>query len=161
MGLEGKNQKGLEYNSQQKITELFKSCLYVVGYCLFYRQLNNYFLILNMAKDWKDRLGVVYSTNPDFNYQKEEQKEESTLPPNNQELKVYLDRKKRKGKSVTLITGFVGTEEDLKTLGKLLKTKCGVGGTVKNGEILIQGDFRKKIIEILKKEGYKAKQAGG
>jgi translation initiation factor 1 len=114
-----------------------------------------------MAKDWKDRLGVVYSTNPEFNYQKEEQEKESTLPPNKQELRVFLDRKKRKGKSVTLITGFVGTDEDLKTLGKLLKTKCGVGGTVKDDEILIQGDFRKKIIEILHKEGYKAKQAGG
>ena len=114
-----------------------------------------------MAKDWKDRLGVVYSTNQDFNYEKEKEEEESTLKPNQQDLRVSLDRKKRKGKSVTLVTGFVGSEDDLKDLGKLLKTKCGVGGTVKNGEILIQGEFRKRIIELLKEEGYKAKQSGG
>jgi len=114
-----------------------------------------------MAKDWKDRLGVVYSTNQDFDYQKEKEEEKATLPPNQQDLKVSLDRKKRKGKSVTLVTGFVGFEDDLKDLGKLLKTKCGVGGTVKNGEILIQGEFRKRIIELLKEEGYKAKQSGG
>lgn len=114
-----------------------------------------------MAKDWKERLGVVYSTNPEFQYEKDSEEEQETLPPQQQNLKVSLDRKKRKGKSVTLVTGFVGVENDLKDLGKLLKTKCGVGGSVKNNEILIQGDFRKRIIEILQNEGYKAKQSGG
>ncbi len=114
-----------------------------------------------MTNDWKKRLGMVYSTNPDFQFEEEDGKKEETLPPAQQHLKVFLDRKKRKGKSVTLITGFTGDSEDLKDLGKLLKTKCGVGGTVKNGEILIQGDFRPKVMEILKQEGYKVKQAGG
>jgi translation initiation factor 1 len=111
--------------------------------------------------DWKDRLGVVFSTNRDFNYESEESAGQPTLPPQQQNLKVQLDRKKRAGKSATLVTGFVGTEEDLKVLGKMLKTKCGVGGTVKDGEILVQGDFCNKIIDILKNEGYKVKRAGG
>lgn len=111
--------------------------------------------------DWKDRLGVVFSTNRDFNYENESSEEQSTLPPQQQNLKVQLDRKKRAGKSATLVSGFVGTEDDLKSLGKMLKTKCGVGGTVKEGEILIQGDFCNKIIDILKSEGYKVKRAGG
>jgi len=114
-----------------------------------------------MANDWKDRLGVVFSTNPDFHFEKEEEEQEETLPAKQQDLRVMLDRKKRKGKAVTLITGFVGTENDLKDLGKLLKTKCGVGGTVKDGEILIQGDFCSRVIDILKNEGYKVKRSGG
>lgn len=114
-----------------------------------------------MSNDWKDRLGVVFSTNRDFNYEIERSTEQPTLPPQQQNLKVQLDRKKRAGKSATLVTGFVGTEDDLKALGKTLKTKCGVGGTVKDGEILVQGDFCNKIIDILKNEGYKVKRAGG
>ena len=108
-----------------------------------------------MAKDWKDRLGVVYSTNNDFEYQNSKEKEAETLPVEKQNLKVIIDKKQRKGKAVTLITGFVGTDEDLKALGKLLKTKCGVGGSAKEGEILIQGEWIEKVRNLLKAEGYK------
>lgn len=114
-----------------------------------------------MANDWKDRLGVVFSTNPDFIYESEGNDEKSTLPPQQQNLRVQLDKKKRAGKSVTLVTGFIGSDADLNTLGKMLKTKCGVGGTAKDGEILIQGDFVSRVIEILIKEGYKVKRSGG
>jgi translation initiation factor 1 len=114
-----------------------------------------------MANDWKERLGVVFSTNPDFKFDNNSQEEQETLPPGKQNLKVQLDKKKRAGKSVTLITGFAGTEADLNALGKLLKTKCSVGGTVKDGEILIQGDFVVRVMDILKNEGYKVKRIGG
>ena len=104
--------------------------------------------------DWKDRLGVLYSTNPDFNYETVQETEEDTLAPEKQLLRVQLDKRNRVGKVVTLITGFRGTTDDLQTLGKLLKTKCGVGGSAKEGEIIIQGDFRTKVLELLQKEGY-------
>ena len=104
--------------------------------------------------DWKDRLNVVYSTNPDYQYENEEIEEAETLPKNQQKLRVSMEKKGRGGKTVTLIRGFIGTEEDLKELGKLLKTKCGVGGSAKEGEIIIQGDFKQRIIDLLKVEGY-------
>lgn len=104
--------------------------------------------------DWKKRLNIVYSTNPDYHYQGGETEEEPTLPKEKQMLRVSLDKRNRKGKAVTLITGFTGTDEDLEILGKLLKTKCGVGGSAKDGEIIVQGDHRQKVLEILQKEGY-------
>jgi translation initiation factor 1 len=114
-----------------------------------------------MAKDWKDKLGVVYSTNSEFDYNYNEQKEQETLPPAQQKLYVSLDKKKRKGKAVTLIEGFVGNEDDLKALAKDLKTKCGVGGSAKEGEIIIQGDMRQKVMELLSQKGYKTIKKGG
>ena len=104
---------------------------------------------------------MVFSTNPDFDYEYNSQKEEATLPPSQQRLKVMLDKKKRGGKQVTLVEGFVGSNEDLKALGKVLKSKCGVGGTAKDGEILVQGDFRDKIMQVLQASGYNAKKVGG
>ncbi len=104
--------------------------------------------------DWKERLNVVYSTNPDFQYETSEEEEAETLPNEKQLLRISLDKRNRGGKMVTLITGFTGNDDDLQTLGKMLKVKCGVGGSAKDGEIIIQGDFRKKVLELLQKEGY-------
>lgn len=104
--------------------------------------------------DWKQRLGMVYSTNPDYNYETEGNEEQETLPPTQQKLRVSIERKNRGGKVATIVTGFVGTEEDLKALGKSLKTRCGVGGSAKDGEIIVQGDFKTRVIELLKQDGY-------
>lgn len=104
----------------------------------------------------KGRINVVYSTNPDFNYQYEEEEQQATLPPEKQNLRVTLDSKQRAGKTVTLVDGFIGTEEDLKELAKLLKNKCGVGGSVKEGQIIIQGAFKDKILALLHNNNYRA-----
>lgn len=115
----------------------------------------------NRNNDWKDRLNVVYSTNPDYQYEVEQAEEPDTLPPAQQRLRVQLDRRNRGGKTVTLVTGFIGTSDDLKELGKLLKNKCGAGGSAKDGEIIVQGDFRQKVAEILLQVGYKQTKISG
>lgn len=104
--------------------------------------------------DWKARLGMVYSTNPDFTFETEEEAEPDTLPMTQQKLRVAIEKKNRGGKVVTVVKGFVGTEADLKELGRRLKTQCGVGGAVKDGEILIQGEWRERIVELLKRMGF-------
>ena len=104
--------------------------------------------------DWKERLNIVYSTNPDFQYFTDEMEENETLPKQQQKLRVSIEKNHRGGKTVTLVKNFIGTSDDMKELGKLLKTRCGVGGSAKDGEILIQGEFKEKVIDILKKEGY-------
>lgn len=109
--------------------------------------------------DWKNRLGVVFSTNPGFKYESgEEEPQQQTLPPGKQKLSVFIEKKNRGGKQVTVIAGFIGDRDDLEALGKMLKTKCGVGGSVKEGEIIIQGDMRDKALSVLEQSGYNAKR---
>lgn len=108
--------------------------------------------------DWKKRLGVVFSTNPDFAYTEQQEEVQQTLEPSKQKLVVSIDRRCRAGKQVTLVSGFIGSDEDLAELGRKLKIKCGVGGTAKNGEITIQGDFRDRITSLLNEMGYRAKR---
>jgi len=110
-------------------------------------------------KSLEDLGEFVFSTNDDFEYEPE--KEKATLSPENQYLEALFSNKGRAGKTVTVIKGFSGSEQDLKSLGKMLKTKCGVGGSVKDNEIIIQGNYRDKIMEILTKEGYHVKRVGG
>jgi translation initiation factor 1 len=104
--------------------------------------------------DWKERQGITYSTSPDFRYQTGAEIEVATPPNEKQSLRIALDKRNRGGKTVTLITGFLGTTHDLEALGKFLKVKCGTGGSAKDGDIVLQGDFRQKALEILHKEGY-------
>lgn len=113
-----------------------------------------------MSNDWKERLGMVYSTNPDFQYEIGSQTVTESLSPAKQSLRVALDKRNRGGKMVTLVADFKGSEDELKELGRMLKTKCGVGGSVKDGEIIIQGDFRDKIVAVLLEKGYKARRIG-
>jgi translation initiation factor 1 len=113
-----------------------------------------------MSKKKIEQDGFVYSTNKNFSLKIEDEDYE-TLAPQNQDLRVMLDKKQRAGKAVTLITGFIGKEEDLQALGKDLKTKCGVGGTVKENEIILQGDFRDKVVALLQQKLYKVKKSGG
>ena len=110
--------------------------------------------------DWKSRLGMVYSTNPDFEYTTDEEPEAELLPPARQQLRVWLAPKQRAGKVVTLVRGFAGPDADLQELARLLKSRCGVGGSAKEGEIIIQGDHRDRVVEILTKAGYGCKKAG-
>ena len=108
--------------------------------------------------DWKDRLNIVFSTNPDYNYESNDEIEETPKIPNEkQKLRIELDKRHRKGKAVTLITGYEGSDDDLSELARTLKTKCGSGGSSRCGEILIQGDFRQKVYDLLTQLGYKAR----
>ena len=113
-----------------------------------------------MSNDWKSRLGMVYSTDPDYQYRTAEEEQAETLPARQQQLRVWLDRKQRAGKVVTLVKGFMGRDEDLAELARMLKQKCGVGGTAKEGEIVIQGDHRDQVVAILTAAGYRCKKAG-
>ena len=109
----------------------------------------------------KNIKGIVYSTNPDYKYEFDKKEQKETIPPQQQNLRIHLEKKHRGGKTASIVKGFIGMEDDLKDLGKLLKSKCGTGGSVKDEEIIIQGDMRDKILDILVKAGYKVKKAGG
>ncbi len=113
-----------------------------------------------MSKKNKGYQGVVFSTDPDFGYISDDSEIQETPEPRLQDLRVQLDRKQRGGKAVTLITGFIGSQEDLQILGKKLKQNCGVGGTAKDAEIIIQGDFREKVMTLLLADGFKVKKIG-
>ena len=112
---------------------------------------------MNKTNDWKDRLGVVYSTNQEFRYEVGKESGEETLPPEKQDLRIQLSTRHRKGKTVTLVTGFIGHADDLRQLEKELKSKCATGGSSKDGEIIIQGDFREKIKSYLHSKNYRFK----
>jgi len=115
---------------------------------------------MSKKNDWKKRDGIVYSTESSFEFNYQSEGEPKTLPPQQQQLKVALDKSMRAGKQVTLVSGFIGSAADIEKLGKELKSKCGVGGSVKDGVILIQGDHREKIVQLLNKEGYKSRKIG-
>lgn len=104
---------------------------------------------------------MVYSTDPDYRYETGETGQAETLPPGRQDLRVWLDRRNRGGKQATIVKGFTGSDDDLRELARMLKGKCGVGGTAKDGEIIIQGDFRDRVVAILTEAGYRTKKAGG
>lgn len=112
-----------------------------------------------MSKKTKDKIGIVYSTDPDFKYETDNEDIE-TLVPEKQNLYVYIDRKQRAGKSVTIVEGFTGKTDDLEALGKILKNKCGCGGSVKDGLILIQGELKDKVFDLLVQMKYKVKKKG-
>jgi len=114
-----------------------------------------------MDNDWKKRLGVVYSTDPDFNFARGNTEAEETPDPGKQDLRVRPEKKGRGGKTVTLVTGFTGSNDDLLELARLLKNRCGTGGSVKDGQIIIQGEFTEKVIDLLKELKYKVKRSGG
>lgn len=113
-------------------------------------------------KNKNKRSGIVYSTNPDFEYNNDNNEEDSDIAPEEQKLRIFLDRKQRAGKEVTLVAGFEGSDDSLKELGKFLKSKCGVGGSVKDGEIILQGNHRDKVLKLLIDKGFKnTKKSGG
>lgn len=115
---------------------------------------------MSKKNDWKHRDGVVYSTNKDFEFKYEGSEEAETPPVQQQNLRVLLDKSGRAGKQVTLVTGFTGKTGDLEELAKALKTKLGIGGSVKDREIILQGDWRDKAVQVLTQLGYKSKRVG-
>jgi translation initiation factor 1 len=130
----------------------------------FFLSILNTFVKTNqfIMSDWKDKLKFAYSTNPDYKPEGEEAESAETLDPSKQDLRIWLEKKNRGGKVVSIISGYVGSEDDLKELGKFIKSRCGVGGSVKDGEIIIQGDFRDRILTLLNEKGFKkVKKAGG